>query len=117
MRQPRAVLPDDAGRRRRHGAVRGLPRGPRGDAGGRRPGGVPARPAPRDPGEGRGVTGRTVVTFRAERAEDCLARFAEWAGGAVDAEDLGTLDGHRRYRVDEALWTAYTRATAPKRAR
>ncbi|GAA1920237.1 hypothetical protein [Nocardioides marmoribigeumensis] len=63
------------------------------------------------------MTAATVVTFRAEEAEARLARFAEWAGGAVEVEDLGNLEGHRRYRVDAERWAAYTRATAPKRAR
>lgn len=52
----------------------------------------------------------TVVTFRAEEAEDRLARFVDFHEGKAEAEDLGTLDGRRRYRVDAATWSAYVRA-------
>jgi len=64
----------------------------------RRKGGAAARDARDD---------TTVVTFRADRAEECVARFVEWGGAAV--QDPGVLDGYRRYRVDESQWRLYTR--------
>jgi hypothetical protein len=59
------------------------------------------------------VVSTTIVTFSAERAEAALARFVAWAG-ETETEDLGVLDGRRRYRVDAALWSAYVRAAAPR---
>jgi hypothetical protein len=56
----------------------------------------------------------TVVTFRAETAEDNLARFLAFAGPGVEVEDLGTLDRVRRYRVDRRLWSAYVKAASAR---
>lgn len=57
---------------------------------------------------------QAVVTFRADEAEDRIARFLAHHDGRTAAEDLGTLDGRRRYRVDAAKWTAYTRAVTAR---
>lgn len=61
------------------------------------------------------MAGQTVVTFRADLAEDCLARFVDWAGGGVEVQDLGTLGPVRRYQVPAAKWLAYTRSKAVRR--
>ena len=61
------------------------------------------------------MSAETVVTFRADLAEVCLARFLAWAGGEVEIHDLGTHGPVRRYRVPAAEWSAYTQAKAVRR--
>lgn len=58
----------------------------------------------------------TVVTFAAAEADRRIARFVDWAGDAA-VEDLGVLDGRRRYRVPSAAWGRYTRAVSPRQGR
>jgi len=57
---------------------------------------------------------RTVITFRAADAEERIARFVEHHKGMAAVQDLGTLDGLRRYRVDAAQWSAYVRAVSTR---
>lgn len=54
----------------------------------------------------------TVVTLRADVAEDHIARFRAWGGSL---HDMGVCDGVRRVRVDAAEWRGYTREVAAPR--
>lgn len=58
------------------------------------------------------MTGTTVVTFKAEHAEDRIARFLDWAEGKVEVQDLGTLGSIRRYKVPSAAWKSYTQSVS-----
>lgn len=59
----------------------------------------------------------TVVSFRADRAAECLTRFLDFAGD-VPVTDLGVLDEAWRFRVPAQAWSLYTRSVSgPKAAR
>jgi hypothetical protein len=52
----------------------------------------------------------TVVTFRADDAEQHISAFVRWAGTtAAVLTDMGVCDGVRRIKVKAAQWASYTR--------
>lgn len=59
------------------------------------------------------VPTRIVVTLRADKAEDTIARFR--AATKSRAQDLGTLDGVRRFRVDAQRWAGWTAKQTTRR--